>query len=86
MYLEHQHHECERKKKSQKSSPVHMNHCIIFFLKKRNPPPNEEEKELKHPSFVLLVSFAVVSTMNQRSRIGGIRSKPTYSKTFRGFE
>lgn len=60
-------------KKSQKSSPVHMNHCILFFL---------EEKELKHPSFVLLVSFAVVSTMNQRSRIGGIRSKPTYSKTF----
>lgn len=47
-------------KKSQKSSPVHMNHCILFFFKK-NPPPNEEEKELKHPSFVLLVSFAVAS-------------------------
>lgn len=72
-------------KRSQKSSPVHMNHC--FFFLKKNPPPNEEEKELKYPSFVLLVSFAVVSTMNQRrSRIGGIRSKPTYSKTFRGFE
>lgn len=48
-------------KKSQKSSPVHMNHC--FFSKKKTPPalPNEEEKELKHPSFVLLVSFAVAS-------------------------
>lgn len=46
-------------KKSQKSSPVHMNHC--FFLRKKKPPPNEEEKELKHPSFVLLVSFAVAS-------------------------
>lgn len=34
------------KKKSQKSSPVHMNHCIFLNT------PNEEEKKLKHPSFV----------------------------------
>lgn len=56
-------------KKSQKSSPVHMNHCILFFL---------EEKELKHPSFVLLVSFAVVSKHESEKKSNRRYTKQAY--------